>query len=452
MDTQANNSLIKVEEFNQIMQSAPATLQRNQTSVSTCNQAGQTLLDTIEAEGGISSDELDAKVSEYLAKTKITIENMNKRRKPLTQLLATVSKSFTSLESAIDVKSVTTIPYKLQPARNKYAAKKIAEQKRREEEARRKQMLENEKAQYRSDISVMLDTAYAAYVEKHINALNSMFNRATLATRRKQMLENEKAQYRSDISVMLDTAYAAYVEKHINALNSMFNRATLATYNDVCRRISETSINFSWSAFVENVSDNKQTFYMDAETRKAIKNEVAIQKKKDFTERYRFEIEGTKQDLIDKLPSLRKQLEEQEELRRTNAAEAARIEEERKQQEAEERKKQEEERKRREEEAKAKAAAEKSAAEVQAAFDFSAASMSPTPTKAKVKKKIQITNPQGFMQVYQMWFMREGINMSMEDLEKVHKKMITYCEKVVNKDGEQIQSAYVKYIDDVTAK
>ena len=397
MDTQANNSLIKVEEFNQIMQSAPATLQRNQTSVSTCNQAGQTLLDTIEAEGGISSDELDAKVSEYLAKTKITIENMNKRRKPLTQLLATVSKSFTSLESAIDVKSVTTIPYKLQQARNKYAAKKIAEQKRREEEARRK-----------------------------------------------QMLENEKAQYRSDISVMLDTAYAAYVEKHINALNSMFNRATLATYNDVCRRISETSINFSWSAFVENVSDNKQTFYMDAETRKAIKNEVAIQKKKDFTERYRFEIEGTKQDLIDKLPSLRKQLEEQEELRRTNAVEAARMEKERKQQE--------EERKRREEEAKAKAAAEKSAAEVQAAFDFSAASMSPTPTKAKVKKKIQITNPQGFMQVYQMWFMREGINMSMEDLEKVHKKMITYCEKVVNKDGEQIQSAYVKYIDDVTAK
>ena len=101
---------------------------------------------------------------------------------------------------------------------------------------------------------------------------------------------------------------------------------------------------------------------MDAETRKAIKNEVAIQKKKDFTERYRFEIEGTKQDLIDKLPSLRKQLEEQEELRRTNAVEAARMEEERKQQEAEERKKQEEERKRREEEAKAKAAAEKSAA------------------------------------------------------------------------------------------
>lgn len=405
MDTQANNSLIKVEEFNQIMQSAPATLQRNQASVSACNQAGQALLDTIEAEGGIGSDELDTKVSEYLAKTKITVENMNKRRKPLTQLLATVSKSFTSLESAIDIKSVTSIPYKLQQARNQYAAKKLAEQKRREEEARRR-----------------------------------------------QMIENEKVQYRSDITIMLDMAYETYVEKHINALIGMYNRATLSTYNDVCRRISETSTNFSWNAFVENVSDNKQTFYIDAETRKAIKNEVAMQKKKDFAERYRFEIEETKQDLIDKLPGLRKQLEEQEELRRTNAAEAARMEEERKRLEAEERRKQEEERKRREEEAKAKAEADKAAAEVQAAFDFSAASMSHTPTKAKVKKKIQVTNPQGFMQVYQMWFMREGINMSMEDLEKAHKKMITFCEKVVNKDGEQIQSAFVKYVDDVTAK
>ena len=54
MDTQNNHQLIKVEEFSNIMQSAPAILQRNQTSVSACNQAGQALLDTIEAAGGIN--------------------------------------------------------------------------------------------------------------------------------------------------------------------------------------------------------------------------------------------------------------------------------------------------------------------------------------------------------------------------------------------------------------
>ena len=405
MDTQANNSLIKVEEFNQIMQSAPATLQRNQASVSACNQTGQALLDTIEAEGGISSDELDATVSKYLEKTKITVENMNKRRKPLTQLLATVSKSFTSLESAIDIKSVTTIPYKLQQARNKYAAKKLEEQKKREEEARRI-----------------------------------------------QLVENEKAQYKADITLLLDTTYANYVSRHIKALSGMYDHATLASYNDVCRQIKEANVTFNWTDFANNVKDTFQTFYMDAATRTNIKNELASTKKIEYTQRYSFELEDLKQSLIDRLPSLRKQLEEQEELRRTNAVEAARQEELRRKEQQEQLRKQEEERKRREAEAKAKAEAEKAAAEVQAAFDFSAASMPSTPTKAKVKKKIQITNPQGFLQVYQMWFTREGINMSMEDLEKVHKKMITYCEKVVNKEGEEIKSAFVKYIDDVTAK
>lgn len=405
MDTQANNSLIKVEEFNQIMQSAPATLQRNQASVSACNQTGQALLDTIEAEGGISSDELDATVSKYLEKTKITVENMNKRRKPLTQLLATVSKSFTSLESAIDIKSVTTIPYKLQQARNKYAAKKLEEQKKREEEARRI-----------------------------------------------QLVENEKAQYKADITLLLDTTYANYVSRHIKALSGMYDHATLASYNDVCRQIKEANVTFNWTDFANNVKDTFQTFYMDAATRTGIKNELASIKKVEYTKRYSFELEDLKQSLIDRLPSLRKQLEEQEELRRTNAVEAARQEEIRKQKQQEQLRKQEEERKRKEEEAKAKAEADKAAAEVQAAFDFSAASMPSTPTKAKVKKKIQITNPQGFLQVYQMWFTREGINMSMEDLEKVHKKMLTYCEKVMNKDGEEIKSVFVKYIDDVTAK
>ena len=372
MDTQNNHQLIKVEEFSNIMQSAPAILQRNQTSVSACNQAGQALLDTIEAAGGINSDELDTSVAEYLAKTKITVDNMIKRRKVLTQLLTNVSKSFTSLEAAIDVKSSSTIPY--------------------------------------------------------------------------------QAQYRSDISLLLENTYNDYVNKHITFLNGLVGRCTLSNYDHTVRQITEANTTFIWSDFVQHVKDNFKTFHLTAEIRQGIKNEIASQKRKEFTQRYAFEIGELKQSLIDRFPSLRKQLEEQEVLRQTNLAEATRIEEERKLKAAEEQRKQEEEKRRRDEEARTKAEAEKAAAEVQAAFDFSAANaVSPAP-KAKIKKKIQITNPQGFLQVYQMWFTREGINLSMEDLEKVHKKMISYCEKVANKDGEMIQSGFVKYIDDVTAK
>lgn len=405
MDTQNNNLPFKANEVVNILQQAPDILTDNETRVMRCNNAGKSLLATINASNGIHSDEIDGQVQKFIEASKQTLERMNNSRKPITQMLTAISKRFTSLEGEIDVKTSGTIPYQLQKARNKYAADKLAEQKKREEEARIK-----------------------------------------------QLAENEKAQYKADITLLLDTTYANYVSRHINALNSMYNHATLASYNDVCRQIKEANVTFSWTDFANNVKDTFQTFYMDAATRTDIKNELASIKKVEYTKRYSFELEDLKQSLIDRLPSLRKQLEEQEELRRTNAVEAARQEEQRKKEQQEQLRKQEEERKRKEEEAKAKVEADKAAAEVQAAFDFSAASMPSTPTKAKVKKKIQITNPQGFLQVYQMWFTREGINMSMEDLEKVHKKMITYCEKVVNKNGEQIQSGFVKYVDDVTAK
>lgn len=405
MDTQNNNLPFKANEVVNILQAAPGILTDNETRVTRCSNAGKSLLDTINATNGINSDEVDGQVQKFIEASKQTLKRINGSRTPITQMLTAISKRFTSLESEIDVKTSGTIPYKLQRARNEYAAKKLEEQKKREEEARRI-----------------------------------------------QLAENEKAQYKADITLLLDTTYTNYVSRHINALNGMYDHARLASYNDVCRQIKEANVTFNWTDFANNVKDTFQTFYMDAATRTNIKNELASTKKIEYTQRYSFELEDLKQSLIDRLPSLRKQLEEQEELRRTNAVEAARQEELRRKEQQEQLRKQEEERKRREAEAKAKAEAEKAAAEVQAAFDFSAASMPSTPTKAKVKKKIQITNPQGFLPVYQLWFTREGVNLSMEDLEKVHKKMITYCEKVMNKDGEQIQSAYVKYVDDVTAK
>ena len=156
MDTQNNNLPFKANEVISILQTAPDILARNEASVSACTNAGKTLLDTIEGNGGIGTDEIDTAVQEYLAKSKKTVENMNNRRKPLTQMLTAISKRFTTLEGSIDAKSKGTIPYLLQMERNKYAAKKLEEQKRRGKRARQKQLAENEKAQYRADITVLL--------------------------------------------------------------------------------------------------------------------------------------------------------------------------------------------------------------------------------------------------------------------------------------------------------
>jgi hypothetical protein len=403
-----NDSLpIKMEEFTGVIATAPGILTRNETSVSACNMAGQTLLDTIEAAGGITSDELDKKVSDYINKVKVTVSKMNERRKPITQLLQAVSKRFTSLESAIDLKASASIPFRLQKARDQYAAKKLAEQKAREE-----------------------------------------------AARRAQALENEKISYRSDITALLDTAYSTYVEKHIKALNGLFERVTLDNYNQQFKSISESGSSFVWNDFIlNNVSDTITTFYMDAETRKTIKNEIAAGKKKEYAKCYAFEIGELKQSLIERLPSKRKALEEEAELRRQDAEAAKIAEQERLARENEERQRQEAERKRQEETARRKAEADKATAEAQAAFDFMSATTIDATPKVKVKKKIEVSNPRGFLEIYQLWMMKEGLSLPMEELMKIHKKMIAFCEKEANMDGgETIKSAFVKYVDDVKAK
>ncbi len=78
--------------------------------------------------------------------------------------------------------------------------------------------------------------------------------------RRIQLTENEKAQYKADITLLLDTTYANYVSRHIKALSGMYDHATLASYNDVCRQIKEANVTFNWTDFANNVKDTFKPF------------------------------------------------------------------------------------------------------------------------------------------------------------------------------------------------
>lgn len=105
MDTQNNNLPFKANEVISILQTAPDILARNEASVSACTNAGKTLLDTIEGNGGNRhgrgrhcGTRIPCEVQRR------PVENMNNRRKPLTQMLTAISKRFTTLEGSIDAK------------------------------------------------------------------------------------------------------------------------------------------------------------------------------------------------------------------------------------------------------------------------------------------------------------------------------------------------------------
>ena len=87
-------------------------------------------------------------------------------------------------------------------------------------------------------------------------------------------------------------------------------------------------------------------------------------------------------------------------------------------------------------------------------FDQAAASMTAYQPKTTVKKRIVIDNPQGFLAILNMWWMGEGCTLTVEELTKKFKPMITYCEKMANDktDPQFIENAFVRYEDEVKAK
>ncbi|WP_233554078.1 hypothetical protein [Bacteroides sp. AF16-49] len=395
--------LIKVEEFTTLIQSAPDALSKNQKSISACNSTGQGILDTIEGEG--MSDELDAQAAEYLKKVNITIKNMQSRRAPITQIFDRIRSVFTSDEKAIDPKDGKTIPGKIAYARDQYAALKRFEEKKRQEEALRKANIENEKVTYRSS----LETG----IQNHMNS---------------------------------------YFADQSKQLSDLWSQLTLNSFDLKAKIIREWSLDYPLSHF-NTFTKDYPTYYIDAITKGAIKADVFRGKYEKYVAQYRIDMDDLRQSFIDRLLSKKKELQEIETLKLQDQEAANSAEEQRKLREQEEQRQRELEQKKKEEEALRKRETDMQTAQMSSLFDSAAATVNaPSPVKVKATEKIKVLHPAAFLEIYQMWWMNEGQGLTIEELEKIHKKMIAFCEKKANKDDVRIQSKYIRYEEDVKAK
>ena len=396
-------SLVKIEEVSSIMSSFPEIVGKNNTSVQKCNEAGQTLLDTIEGEG--MNEALDEKVSEYLKKVSVTVNKMGERRKPLTQIFDRIRSHFTSQEKMIDPKSPNTIPGMLTIKRNEYAQYKYEQEQKRRKEAERQASVEKEKASYRQDLENSLLTHFNLYLTQKISEIQNIFSGLTS--------ENFSRE-----SIGITVFPTEYPKAHFDKFTA-----------------------------------EHATFYITNEAKREIRQSVLQGKYEQYANQFRSTVVQTRQELIDRLPSKRKELAEQMQLRQQNAEAAAQAEEARKRREAEESAKRLAEIKRQEEESKQRNAQEAQKDAIGGLFGAAAATVAAPPTNAKVKEKIVVLHPNGYLDIFQMWWINEGQSMSLEELEKSMKKMVTCCEKLANgKDQEHIQSQYIRYENEVKAK
>lgn len=397
-----STELIKVEEFTSLMKSAPDALGKNQKSIANCNSAGQAILDTIQGEG--MTDELDAKAAEYLKKVNVTITNMKSRRAPVTQLFDRIRSIFTTDEKAIDPKDKSTIPGKIAAERDRYAALKREEERRKQQEMQRQANIEKEKGTYRLAIEQAINTHMSSYFAEQQKNLSHIWESITLAT-------------------------FELKEKSIRGWSTLYPREHFDTFNQ-----------------------DITTYYLDAQTKANIKAENLSNKYSAFSQQYKFDMEDLRQSFIDRLSSKKQELIEEEELRKKDAEAAAKAEAERKQREEEERKQRELEIQQKEHEQQQKAESSIQSAQMNSLFATAAASVTTRTSKAKVTERIKILHPAGFLEIYQMWWINEGQNLTIEELEKIHKKMISFCEKKANSDDEmKIKSKYIRYEEEVKA-
>lgn len=393
-------AIIKQENIQTIVSAAPQSYNDNKLSCERCISAGQSILNTITTNGGMT-DELDKEAALFIEKARKTVKKMNEKRSPVTKLFDDIRREFTVIENAIDPTKVDTIPYKLQQYRNQYAAKKRAEEEKRRQEEYKRQQAEQARIKLRQDIE-----------------------------------GDFKAQFQT------------YLNQSINWLTTKDNSVTLENYNTVYSEIKNFSVSLpaDWLHNLHTLIRIPANILVD-ELRQ-FETDTKERLSKQFTEQYTAEIQDNKDFILDRLPSKKANLER---MAQADAAEAARVKtemEERQRKEAEER---EAERKRKEEEEKQKAEMARQQAEMNGLFSEQASMQNYQP-KVKVTQKIELLNPEGIMPILSMWWSKEGCTLSVEELSKLFKKQITFCEKLANKDSVYIENESVQYIDDVKAK
>ena len=400
MNETQNNTLpiLKEENINLIIQSAPKAYNDNITSHSRCLEAGQMLLQKIEEQG--MTDELDQQVALFLDKAKKTVSKMYSNRTPVTKLFDEVRKVFTTIENNIDPAKTNTIPYQLQAHRNVFAAKK------REEELQR-QRIEQEKLQRQQRLQEL-----EIHIENKMHACLS---------EKIELFNNHLAQLRKQL--------------------------TLQNYDAMCQQISNLSTTLDVSVFSFGISNRLFRPLTDEEI-EAKKKEIIAKHSQSVFNEYNNRTEFLKGETVEILPSLKAELER---IAQASKEEAERIEKERverEKQQAEAFARQQAEQLGREKQAQQLKA---EAQQVNSMFVSNATEQAYKPN-TKVSKKIQLLKADGILPIISYWWQHEGCTLSTDELAKIFKKQITFVEKVASKGGDTLKDANIVYVDEVKAK
>lgn len=394
-------SIIRKENIELIVSSAPAAYNENMVSHDRCIEAGNRILAAMQQ--GMT-DELDQEAAVFIEKARKTVRKMNDKRAPLTKIFDEVRATFTGMENDIDVTKNGTITFRIQQLRNQFAAKKREEELARQREAMRQQQIEQAGRKYRSDCDADFRNQLQSNLDFYIAGLRSLFSGVTL--------ENY-AQREEDIK-NFDTNFPEDMLLNIRSNAPLPAPGLLSTgeLQDI-RKASLDVIMRTWR------------------------------------EEHSNELKKEQSHIIMLLPSKKQELER---AAKASAEEAERIKQQMREREEAEALRREQERQQREQQQRLEAEMKEKQAAMGDLFDQASVSTPSYQPKTSVKKKLVPLNVEAFPEIFTLWWTKEGCSLSVDELAKMFKKQITFCEKCANKDGELIRSEHIYYEDEVKAK
>ena len=253
---------------------------------------------------------------------------------------------------------------------------------------------------------------------------------------------------KQDIEDDFNAQFTTFLNQTINYLSQQDNGVTLKNYQTVFDSIKgyATELPADWLFNLHTLIRIPAGVSVDEVRKVEIETKERLAKK--FKEMYSCEVQDNKDFILDRLPSKKANLER---IAQSNAAEAARIKAEMEARQRKEAEEKEAERKRKEEEEKQKIEMARQQSEMETLFGQQSIMQQGYQPKVKVAQKINLLNPEGILPILSMWWSKEGCQLSVDELSKMFKKQITFCEKLAKEDVF-ISDESVEYVEDVKAK
>lgn len=414
---------------------------------------GQELMEKVESDG--MSDDLDALIAEYIKSVKQVTKAMGDNRKGVTQAIDLVKKYFTTIENEVSVKNTESIPYKLQQKRDEYARFKIEEERKREAERQRLAAIAAAKVKLASDVKNECYRLLTSAQTSAIGYLNNLFSCVSLATQAndKDVLEHfpTSVDFTDNIKnyVCKESVLTDNIEIR-QIINAAYNEVKEEIVNSYTTTIKQTKddLLLKWDSKIAELEAAKKA---EEERQRLIREAEEARRKAEEAERIAREAKAEEERAKAQAEAARlaeeraKAQAEQERIAREEAERKAAMEE------ADRIAKEEAERKLREEAEIRQQQQAIDDAQAQAAALFDGMDEQAV-VKAKVKKVIKVTGRRGWIEILNFWWAHKAQSMPIEEIEKKLGFAKKECEKLANKEELFINSSYIIYDDDITAK